>query len=135
MAWLFRVARNAIVDHYRRQSRLDRRTVGSPEPAPASTDDPFVDDPTAARQELAGCIETFVAQLSEPYRSAIIAVDLEGSSHVAAARTAGISVSGMKSRVQRGRRQLGKLLGDCCRVDLAGGAIVGYEPIGGCATE
>ena len=41
----------------------------------------------------------------------------------------GLSVSGMKSRVQRGRRQLRQLLTECCRVHTSPtGGISGYEP-------
>lgn len=41
----------------------------------------------------------------------------------------GISVSGMKSRVQRGRQQLRGLLEDCCSIALdARGRVVSCEP-------
>ena len=63
------------------------------------------------------------------YRDALVSVDLDGLTHKQAAARTGISVSGMKSRVQRGRRQLGALLGACCTVDLSReGAIEGFEP-------
>ncbi len=50
----------------------------------------------------------------------------------------GISVSGMKSRVQRGRAQLRPLFEDCCLIAVdARGKVTGYEPhprprCGGC---
>ena len=41
----------------------------------------------------------------------------------------GISLSGMKSRVQRGRVQLRKALEDCCHIALdARGRVVSCEP-------
>ena len=43
--------------------------------------------------------------------------ELGGVSQVEAAERTGISVSGMKSRVQRGRSKLKDLLLDCCSVD------------------
>ena len=50
-----------------------------------------------------------------------------------AARALGLSVSGMKSRVQRGLRQLRRLLTECCRVETGpSGSISGYEPGPGC---
>ena len=51
------------------------------------------------------------AQLPEIYREALDRVDLAGQSHHDAAIELGISTSGMKSRVQRARRQLE----DLCR--------------------
>lgn len=133
-AWLYRVARNVIIDHYRsrgsrRQSRLDADDL-----APAgAAQDPFADDPQAAHRELAGCLRPLVDQLAEPYRSAVSAVDLGGQTHTDVAQAVGISTSGMKSRVQRGRRQLRQLLTDCCRVHTSPtGSISGYEPVTGC---
>jgi RNA polymerase sigma-70 factor (ECF subfamily) len=45
-------------------------------------------------------------------------VDLEGATQQDAAERSGISLSGMKSRVQRGRQRLRAMLEDCCRIDL-----------------
>jgi RNA polymerase sigma-70 factor (ECF subfamily) len=135
-AWLYRVARNVIIDHYRtrssgrgRQNRLDADDLAPAGPA----EDPFADDPQAAQRELAGCLRPLVDQLAEPYRSAVSAVDLGGQTHTDVAHAVGLSVSGMKSRVQRGRRQLRQLLTDCCRVHTSPtGSISGYEPVTGC---
>src|SRR5207245_11044477 len=70
------------------------------------------------RAGVAGCLRAMIERLSEDYRQAVRLVDLEGlAQHEAAARL-GLSVSGMKSRVQRGRRQLREMLGACCVVAL-----------------
>lgn len=133
-AWLYRVARNVIIDHYRTRGsrRVDRLDAGGPAPADPA-EDPFADDPQAAHRELARCVGPLVDQLAEPYRSAVRAVDLGGQTHTVVADALGVSVSGMKSRVQRGRRQLRKLLTDCCRVHTGpSGSISGYEPVTGC---
>ncbi|MDY7103714.1 MAG: sigma factor-like helix-turn-helix DNA-binding protein [Actinomycetota bacterium] len=71
-----------------------------------------------AASGLAGCLRPLVEQLDPRYRDAIVRVDLEGRTHRAVAEELGVSVSGMKSRVQRGRRQLRALLTDCCAVHL-----------------
>lgn len=50
----------------------------------------------------------------------------------AAAGKLGLSVSGMKSRVQRARQHLRTALDDCCRVALdRRGGVIDYEPRGG----
>jgi RNA polymerase sigma-70 factor (ECF subfamily) len=124
-----------IIDHYRsRGSRRQGRLDPGGDLAPAGpAEDPFADDPQAAQRELAGCLRPLVDQLAEPYRSAVSAVDLGGQTHTDVAQAVGISVSGMKSRVQRGRRQLRQLLTDCCRVHTSPtGSISGYEPVTGC---
>jgi len=45
-------------------------------------------------------------------------VELEGLTNQEAASRLGISVAGMKSRVQRGRHQLKDMLDDCCLIQL-----------------
>jgi RNA polymerase sigma-70 factor, ECF subfamily len=126
-AWLFRVARNVLIDHYRARGNHRRLYTGDPAtPSRALAEEPFADDPQAAQRELAGCLRSLLDQLAEPYRSAVIAVDLDGRTQTEVAQGLGVSVSGMKSRVQRGRRQL---LTECCRVHTSPtGGISDYEP-------
>lgn len=73
-------------------------------------------------------------RLSQDYREAVTLVELDGLSQQAAADRLGLSLSGMKSRVQRGRKQLKRLLDDCCLIELdRRGGVVDYEPRGaGC---
>jgi RNA polymerase sigma-70 factor, ECF subfamily len=136
-AWLYRVARNVLIDHYR--SRSSYRRLHTAELAIAPTvlaEEPFADDPQAAQRELAGCLRSLVDQLTEPYRSAVTAVDLDGRTQTEIARALGLSVSGMKSRVQRGRRQLRQLLTECCRVHISPtGGISDYEPSAHCEDD
>jgi RNA polymerase sigma-70 factor, ECF subfamily len=136
-AWLYRVARNVLIDHYR--SRASQRRLHAGDPATAATvlaEEPFAEDPQAAQRELAGCLRSLVDQLAEPYRSAVTAVDLDGQTQTDVARRLGLSVSGMKSRVQRGRRQLRQLLTACCRVHTSpAGGISDYEAGEGCADD
>ena len=67
-------------------------------------------------------------RLTREYREAIRLVDLEGLTHQKAATQLGLSVPGMKSRVQRGRQQLRKLLDDCCLIELdSRRGVAGYE--------
>jgi RNA polymerase sigma-70 factor (ECF subfamily) len=57
-------------------------------------------------------------------------IEIEGVSQVDAARRLGLSVSGMKSRVQRGRAKLRALLEARCRIAVdARGRVVGCDPL------
>jgi RNA polymerase sigma-70 factor (ECF subfamily) len=56
---------------------------------------------------------------------------VEGITQAEAARRLGLSVSGMKSRVQRARARLRAVVDACCRVELdRRGGVVAYEPRG-----
>ena len=125
-AWLYRVARNVIIDHYRTR-RPTTPLDNAPHRVPDTATDPFADDPNIARRELAHCLHSMVDRLPEPYRSAVTAVDLDGATHASVAARTGLSVPGVKSRVQRGRRQLRQLLTNCCAVQTAAdGGVIDY---------
>jgi len=122
--WLFRITRNAIIDHYRTAARRREVPAGLssdmdaeyPVPVlPATVDSA---DAGRLRTELARCLRPMIGRLPGDYREAVTLVELEGLTQQAAAKRLGLSVSGMKSRVQRGRRQLKDLLETCCEIQL-----------------
>ncbi len=114
-AWLFQIARNTLHDAMRARQRRDGRTDSLEIDVPDETD---TEDVRAAETELAPCLTPMVARLSEPYRQAIELTSVHGLTQAEAAKRAGISVSGMKSRVQRAREQLKGILLRCCEVDV-----------------
>jgi RNA polymerase sigma-70 factor (ECF subfamily) len=126
VAWLYRSARNAVIDHYR--TRRHHAALEGLEGWP----EPDVDDaPNDATRELSRCLQPMLDQLSPAARDALVRVDVDGQTQLRAARAAGVSLSGMKSRVQRARRDLKQLLEQCCAVDIdRRGGIASYEPNG-----
>lgn len=128
-AWLLQVARSAIADHGRVRAR---HPIADPAAAPEPIAEPPDGDADADRvafQALVGCVAGFVARLPSPYREAITLVELEGLPIRAAAELAGVSVSGMKSRVQRGRAKLRALFDQCCEIALdARGKVTDVTP-------
>ena len=120
-AWVYRTARNVIIDHYRATgSRREYAAgdAGDVEADATATLATFDDPDGAALRELAACLSPMLNQLSPAYQEAIRIVDLEGATQQEAARRVGVSLSGMKSRVQRGRQQLRTVVEACCRIDL-----------------
>lgn len=124
--WVYQVARSAIANHHRVSSR-------NPVVADAEEDtaEPLVspEDDRDVEQSLAQYVAPFVAMLRSPYREALTLTELEGMTQKDAAAMLGISQSGMKSRVQRGRQQLREALETCCHIALdARGHVVDCEP-------
>jgi RNA polymerase sigma-70 factor (ECF subfamily) len=123
--WVYHIARRAIADHQRRAARhpiaeLDLASEAAPEPDEGEH---------TADRELARHVAPFVAMLPSPYREALTLTELEGLTQKQAADLLGVSHSGMKSRVQRGRQRLRRSLEDCCHIALdARGRVVGFEP-------
>lgn len=131
-AWLFRIARNAIVDEYRRAG--DNREVLEAAPGERLVNDVGdLTDAETVQRELANCLRPLLDDMSPAYRRALQLTDLDGVTQVAAAEQEGISVSGMKSRVQRARKQLAELLTRCCALTLdARGLPLDYTPPAHC---
>lgn len=128
-AWVFQVARSAIVDHYRRQRPSE--ALGDNEP-PADGAAAVADESASELEELAACLAPMVAALPPRDREAIELSELKGLTQREASARAGVTLSGMKSRVQRARRKLRAMLLDCCHVELdRRGGIVAHAPRGG----
>lgn len=130
LPWLFQVTRNAITDHHRKAAR--RREVphdGEAEPAaPRATEE----EPAEARQALARCMRPMLERVPPAYREAVSLVELEGMTQAGAAKRLGLTLSGMKSRVQRGRVKLKESLQACCDVRMAAdGGVMDFRAKGG----
>jgi RNA polymerase sigma-70 factor (ECF subfamily) len=122
VSWIYQIARHAIIDHYRTPGRGREMPAGLAADLEAyqssSSRQTAFEESGQLRKELAGCLRPMIDRLSEEYRQAVVLVDLEEITQQAAAAQLGLSLSGMKSRVQRGRRQLKGMLEACCTIEL-----------------
>ncbi|MCA1959066.1 MAG: RNA polymerase sigma factor SigZ [Nitrospira sp.] len=123
-SWVYQITRNTIIDYYRKPGKQRETQVGLSAEVEAlvkvyaDSDVTGQDEPSGVRPELADCLRPMIERLSKDYREAIVMVELDGMTQQAAARRLGISLPGMKSRVQRGRKQLRQMLNDCCLIEL-----------------
>ena len=124
VSWVYQITRHAIIDHYRASGRrlempaglgADMELIRTMAATPVIAE---FKDSGEYRSELAGCLRPMIDQLNKEYREALMLVELEGLTQQAAAQRIGLSLSGMKSRVQRGRRQLKRKLDECCLIQL-----------------
>ncbi len=119
-AWIYQIARNAIIDYYRAQKyKSDLREVAY------VPEDPF-DDVVG---DLLPYVKKLVDSLPFDYRQALILTEYEGLTQKQLAERLGISISGAKSRVQRAREKVRLMLLNCCHFQFDRlGRIIDYEP-------
>lgn len=109
-SWLYLIARNAIIDYYRAKR-----------PTTEILESLTTEEHANESHEIEGLKAAFrrmVYSLPDPYRDAVVLTEFEGLSQKGLAQRLGISVSGAKSRVQRGRAQLKQMLLDCCQFEF-----------------
>lgn len=120
-AWLYKVARNAVTDHWRRR----RETAALPENlayAEVPTDE-------SIRAKLAPCLRPMIESLPNVYADVLRLTELDELPQAEAARRLGLSLTALKSRVRRGRAQLKIMLLQCCEFELSSaGRVLDYWP-------
>jgi RNA polymerase sigma-70 factor (ECF subfamily) len=108
--WLFLIARNAVTDHYRKSKTVEEL------PADLATE---ADEPEFEHaEELRAAFRRMIEQLPAPYGEALVLTEFKGLTQKELAQHLGISLSGAKSRVQRGREKLKEALLECCRFEF-----------------
>ncbi len=110
-SWLYRITENALNDYYRkrpgRETEFDENK--------SANGNPYGDDPLSG---IEGCLEAFIGRLPEKYRKPLVMSDVEGKSQKEIAEEMGISYSGLKSRVQRGREMIKDMFIECCKLSV-----------------
>jgi RNA polymerase sigma-70 factor (ECF subfamily) len=106
--WVYRIARNAVIDHY----RAKRPHVPFAEEA-----DPL--DPVGRDAvDLTPALRRFLGELPAEMRDPLIRYEFQGESLDDVARALGLSLTATKSRVRRARLQLREMLDRCCRFEF-----------------
>ncbi len=128
-SWIFQIARNTMNDYFRKQKKSFNNEQNSDEliiePNAFVDQDINVQIQTKEFSEYAGFV---VNELPEKYRKAVYMADIQGLSMKELAEELNISVSGAKSRVQRGRKLIREIILKCCDVNTDKyGNIVDYE--------
>jgi RNA polymerase sigma-70 factor, ECF subfamily len=109
--WIFRVARNLIIDHYRQVRRFPQ-SGGSEELETMDIRDDKMPNPQRAVEQVEASrfLQNGIQALSPELKEAIILRDLEGMAYQEISETLGVPEGTVKSRINRGRLELSKLL-------------------------
>jgi len=111
--WLSRVTRNLLIDHYRR-TRQDRVTDSIEEQLPMMQEEGASasarPDHVLAGREASEILQQTLQKLSPDLREAVILRDLQEMEYREIAQVLGIPEGTVKSRINRGRAELARLL-------------------------
>lgn len=119
-SWVYQITRNAIIDYYRRARPQDELSESLASP---------LDEEPDAVSELASSVREMLDCIPDKYREALEMTELQGLSQAELAIRLDITVSGAKSRVQRGREKLKAAFLDCCHFEFDRlGNILDYQP-------
>lgn len=119
-AWLYRIARTTLIDHHRRARPTEE--------LPAALTSEPADEVAQLRQAVIQATRIFLEELPEAYREPVRLAELEGLPLAKIALRMDLSLTAVKSRVQRGRALLKRKLQDCCRFEFdRHGKVIGWE--------
>jgi RNA polymerase sigma-70 factor (ECF subfamily) len=109
-SYLYRIALNLINDYFNSNKRQIFITSEQLENSIAEEELPNLN------KEVIECLLPLIHKLPPSYKEAIILADLQQLPQLQIAQRLGISISGAKSRIQRGRQQLKLLLLNSCQI-------------------
>ena len=109
--WLTRVTRNLLIDHYRR-TRQERVTDSIEDQLPTLEQAGTAERPdrALAGREASEILQAALQKLSPDLREAVILRDLQEMEYREIAQVLNIPEGTVKSRINRGRAELGRLL-------------------------
>jgi RNA polymerase sigma-70 factor (ECF subfamily) len=117
--WLFTICRNAFLRSREKTRREVDMDDGDAEAvAAARLREEMRDDGSdrvLSRIDLAPALTRALDELNEPFRSAVVLVDVEDQSYEAASEILGVPIGTVRSRLFRGRRQLQEKLREYAR--------------------
>lgn len=108
-AWLYKVARNQLIDAFRKEKHFEELDE-------LDDEQPHVVQEIPAVESLSACLPRALQQLGEQDREVISLCDIDGLNQAEYAVKKNISLPGAKSRIQRARQRLKQQLHTLCEV-------------------
>lgn len=125
-SWIYQITRNAIIDYYRAQKKTEE--------LPPRLAGPELKLSDKEKEDISNCLMPMIESLPDPYRQAVMLSEIQGRTQKEVAEEQRISLSGAKSRVQRGRAMIKDMMLGCCHLEFdRRGNIIDYERKGDCS--
>ncbi len=108
-SWIYRIAHNIVMDYFKKQSKIK--------------DDFIIENYSEVEEENTehshkDCLKPLINNLLDIYKEALMLSEINGLKQNEVAKKLNISLSGAKSRIQRGRKLLKNGFIDCCNFKL-----------------
>lgn len=127
-SWMYRIAKNTIIDYYRAKKR--KLEVLENDFSNESLDDENV------IEELSQCIVPFVERLPEEYRTLLKLSELENVPQKKISEQMNMNYVTVRSKIQRGRKKLRQMFAECCHISSAGrGTIICHQKPNDCCSD
>ena len=107
-SWVFTITNNVVMDYFKKLGKPLSFTSEI-----SSFEDEITDEHSAK-----DCILPLIKNLTTTYRDALLLSEIKGLKQAEIAKLLNISLSGAKSRIQRGRNLLKQGFMDCCDYKL-----------------
>ena len=119
-SWLYRIAHNQVIDFYRQSQVYDELpdTLAMPTP----------DNKQQLYRMLSHCLNPMLSELPQKYAVPLVLADLDGLPQREIAEQLNLTLSGAKSRVQRGRQLFRQLMQARCDFDWDQHGINSFTP-------
>ena len=107
-SWIYTISNNTINDYFNKQSKLRKLNSESIE----------YDNKNETEHSAKDCLLPLINNLPPTYKLAVYLSEIKGIKQAEIAKQLNISLSGAKSRIQRGRNLLKQGFIDCCDYKL-----------------
>lgn len=120
-AWLYRITQNTIIDFYRKKKYIPELDKLENVPVIQYSEDNM-------NEEVEECVKYMLHQLPDKYKQPLKLYEFNKMKHEEISKKLNLSLSASKTRVQRARNKLKKMLLECCEFELDSyGNIIDYK--------
>lgn len=115
--WLYQICRNKIIDYYR-SKKLSTVSLEDNESHDFVAHSESGNELESDTEQLENCVTILINDLPDKFSGVLLESEIKAFKHKDIAEAKQLSLSAVKSRVQRGRALLKKQLEACCTIEF-----------------